>query len=129
MNKGISKLSSRASRTKRKFFLKHMENSMEKSTAYYWLLIILVVPSIILYGFVGVTLIEWFLVPHGFPIISIPEFLGGSSAVRFAITTSSARNAGCNDNDEIDDVFAKFMRQNLLSVKSLVLGWIMLQFI
>jgi len=93
-----------------------------------FLMIVLLVPSMILYGFTGVTLIEWFLVPRGFPMISIPEFLGGSMAVRFAIATYN-RNNNNNDDDEVEDVFFKFIGINLLYVLVLGLGWVILQFV
>ena len=83
-----------------------------------FLMIVLLVPSMILYGFTGVTLIEWFLVPHGFPMISIPEFLGGSMAVRFAIATYKKSNN--DDDDEIEYVFVKFIGYNLLYVMTLL---------
>ena len=92
-----------------------------------FLIVVLLVPSMILFGFTGTTLIEWFLVPHGFPALSIPEFQGGSLAVRFAIATY---NKNSNDDDDtVEEVFVKFIRHNVFYVFILCLSWVILQFV
>ena len=90
-----------------------------------FLLLLLLIPSAILQGFTGSTLVEWFLVPLGFPSVSIAGFIGVSIVLHLA-----APKCGSSDkDDDIEHLFSRFAQTNLRYLLSLGMGWAVLQFV